>query len=150
MFCLSKGLGAPIGSMLVGDQGFIRLAHRYRKLLGGGMRQVGIIAAAGVYALRHNIERLAEDHVRARKLAEALSEIEAIRVDLEAVQTNIIVVDVSDSGFTVDECILLLEQSGVLVVPFGRTTIRAVTHLDIDDDDIEKSIAAFRKVFTKS
>ena len=150
MFCLSKGLGAPIGSMLVGDTEFIRLAHRYRKLLGGGMRQAGIIAAAGVYALRHNIERLAEDHVRARRLAEALSQIDTIRLDLETVQSNIIVVDVSESGFTVDECILLLEQRGVLVVPFGRTTIRAVTHLDIDDDDVGKSVSVFEKVFTKS
>ncbi len=150
MFCLSKGLGAPIGSMLVGDTEFIRLAHRYRKLLGGGMRQAGIIAAAGVYALRHNIERLAEDHVRARRLAEALSRIDTIRVDLETVQSNIIVVDVSESGLTVDECILLLEQKGVLVVPFGRTTIRVVTHLDIDDDDIEKSVSVFEKVFAKS
>jgi threonine aldolase len=150
MFCLSKGLGAPIGSMLVGDREFIRLAHRYRKLLGGGMRQVGIIAAAGVYALKHNIDRLAEDHVRASRLAHALAAIGTIRVDLEAVQTNIIVIDVSDSSFTVDQCILLLEQEGVLVVPFGRTTIRAVTHLDIDDDDVERSVAAFEKVFATS
>jgi threonine aldolase len=150
MFCLSKGLGAPIGSMLVGDAEFIRVAHRYRKLLGGGMRQAGIIAAAGVYALRHNIERLADDHVRAGRLAEALSGIGTIRVDLETVQTNIIVVDVAGSGFSVDECILLLEQSGVLVVPFGRTTIRAVTHLDIDDDDVEKSVSVFERVFAKS
>jgi threonine aldolase len=150
MFCLSKGLGAPIGSMVVGDAEFIRLAHRYRKLLGGGMRQAGLIAAAGVYALRHNIDRLAEDHVRARKLAEALSGIRSIRIDLETVQTNIVVVDVAGSDFTVDESVLLLEQSGVLVVPFGRTTIRAVTHLDIDDADIEKSVSIFEKVFAKS
>jgi threonine aldolase len=150
MFCLSKGLGAPIGSMLVGDAEFISLARRYRKLLGGGMRQVGIIAAAGVYALRHNIGRLAEDHRRARTLAESLSEIDGILVDLETVQTNIVVIDVSDSGFTVDECTLLLEQHGVLVVPFGRTTVRAVTHLDIDDDDVEKSISVFAKVFGRS
>jgi len=150
MFCLSKGLGAPIGSMLVGSAEFIRLAHRYRKLLGGGMRQAGIIAAAGLYALRHNIERLAEDHVRARNLAEALSEVRSISIDLETVQTNIIVVDVARSGLTVDQSVLLLEQSGVLVVPFGRTTIRAVTHLDIDDADIERSVSVFKKVFAKS
>jgi threonine aldolase len=150
MFCLSKGLGAPIGSMVVGDAEFITLAHRYRKLLGGGMRQAGIIAAAGIYALKNNITRLAEDHARARKLAESLSEIECISIDLETVQTNIIVIDVAESGHTVDECILLLEQRGVLVVPFGRTTIRAVTHLDIDDGDVEKSISAFNRVFAES
>ena len=114
------------------------------------MRQVGIIAAAGLYALKHNIGRLADDHVRARKLAEALSGIETISIDLDTVQTNIIVVDVRESGHTVDECTLLLEQNGVLVVPFGRTTIRAVTHLDIDDDDIDRSVSVFEKVFAKS
>jgi threonine aldolase len=150
MFCLSKGLGAPIGSMLTGDADFIKSAHRYRKLLGGGMRQVGIIAAAGLYALRHNIERLAEDHRRARTLAEAISEIGCVRIDLETVQTNIIVIDVAESGYSVEECTLLLEQAGVLVVPFGRMTVRAVTHLDIDDDDIEKSVSVFKQVFAGS
>jgi threonine aldolase len=148
MFCLSKGLGAPIGSILVGGAEFMRLARRYRKLLGGGMRQVGIIAAAGLYALSHNVERLAEDHERARRIAESLSEIDGIRIDLDTVQTNIIVIDVARSGLSVDESVLLLEQQGVLVVPFGRTTVRAVTHLDIDDDDVEKSVSAFGKVFT--
>jgi threonine aldolase len=147
MFCLSKGLGAPIGSMVTGDEDFIKLAHRYRKLLGGGMRQVGIIAAAGLYALRHNVERLAEDHRRARVIAEAISGIGSIRIDLDTVQTNIIVIDVAGSGHSVDQCTLLLEQNGVLVVPFGRTKIRAVTHLDVDDDDMERSVAGFREVF---
>jgi threonine aldolase len=150
MFCLSKGLGAPIGSMLTGDAEFIKLAHRYRKLLGGGMRQAGIIAAAGLYALRHNIDRLADDHARARRFAEAVSGLDGVRIDLETVQTNIIVIDVAESDYSVDQCTLLLEQHGVLVVPFGRTTIRAVTHLDIDDDDIEKSVDVFERVFTGS
>jgi threonine aldolase len=114
------------------------------------MRQAGIIAAAGLYALRHHVDRLVEDHVRATKFAEALSAIDGIRIDLDSVQTNIIVVDVSGSGFSVDESVLLLEQSGVLVVPFGRTTIRAVTHLDVDDDDVTKAISVFEKVFSKS
>jgi threonine aldolase len=149
MFCLSKGLGAPVGSMLLGDAGFIELARRYRKLLGGGMRQVGIIAAAGLYALRHNIARLAEDHVRARQLAERLTRIAVLDIDMETVQTNIIVIDVGRSRHSVDECVLLLEKSGVLVVPFGRTTIRAVTHLDIDDEDVEQAVSVFEQVFSE-
>ena len=149
MFCLSKGLGAPIGSMLVGDEDFVHRARRYRKLLGGGMRQAGIIAAAGVYALKHNITRLREDHERARRLAEGLAEIPGIDVDLDTVQTNIIVVDLTKSGISVSDSTLLLEQRGVLVVPFGRTKIRAVTHLDIDDEDVNRATAAFRQVFSQ-
>lgn len=148
MFCLSKGLGAPIGSVVVGDSDFIQRAHRNRKLLGGGMRQVGIIAAAGIYALENNIERLADDNERARNLAESIAGISSVSVDLDTVQTNIIVVDVAKSGLTVDEAIIRLEQEHVLVVPFGRTTIRAVTHLDIDDDDLDRAIEVFEKVFT--
>jgi threonine aldolase len=148
MFCLSKGLGAPVGSMLAGSRDFIHRARRNRKLLGGGMRQVGILAAAGVYGLRHNVDRLPEDHRRARRLAEGLSQIGGIDIDLDTVQTNIVVVDVGRSGFSVDESTLLLEKGGVLVVPFGRTTIRAVTHLDIDDEDVTLAIAAFEKVFS--
>jgi threonine aldolase len=147
MFCLSKGLGAPIGSVVTGSRDFIRRAHRGRKLLGGGMRQAGIVAAAGVYALENNIDRLAEDNSRARKLAEAISEIASVAVDLDTVQTNIVVVDVDGSGLNVDEAVLRLEQNGVLVVPFGGTTIRAVTHLDVDDGDIDRTIEVFEKVF---
>ncbi len=147
MFCLSKGLGAPIGSILAGDAAFIKKARRYRKLLGGGMRQVGIIASAGIFALEHNIDRLAEDHRRARRLAEKVSGIEGLKIDLESVQTNIVVIDVAGSGLSVEECTNMLERKGVLVIPFGRTTVRAVTHLDIDDEDIEKAISAFDRVF---
>ena len=147
MFCLSKGLGAPIGSVLAGDAEFIRKARRYRKLLGGGMRQVGIIASAGIYALENNIDRLGEDHRRARHLAETLSRIPGLSIDLESVQTNIVVIDVAGSGLCVEECTNMLEKHGVLVIPFGRTTVRAVTHLDIDDEDIEKAVSAFDKVF---
>jgi threonine aldolase len=149
MFCLSKGLGTPIGSMVVGDRDFIKAAHRNRKLLGGGMRQVGIIAAAGIYALENNIDRLADDNARARRLGESISGIRTIAIDLETVQTNIIVVDVAGSVLSVEDAILRLEQEGVLVVPFGGTTIRAVTHLDIDDGDIDRTIEAFEKVFAR-
>jgi threonine aldolase len=149
MFCLSKGLGAPIGSMVAGGREFIGLARRYRKLLGGGMRQAGIIAAAGIYALKHNIARLADDHRRARVLAEAVAGIGSLAVDLETVQTNIVVIDVSKTGRSVDECVLLLEKHGVRVVPFGRTRIRVVTHLDVDDADVRRAISAFEQVFAK-
>ncbi len=147
MFCLSKGLGAPIGSVVVGDRDFIKRAHRNRKLLGGGMRQAGIIAAAGVYALENNIGRLADDNARARRLAESVSGVPGVAIDLETVQTNIVVVDVAGSGLGMDEAILRLEEEGILVLPFGGTTIRAVTHLDIDDDDIDRATMAFEKVF---
>jgi len=150
MFCLSKGLGAPIGSMLAGDAAFILLARRYRKMLGGGMRQAGIIAAAGLYALRHNVARLGDDHKRARALAEALAGIGKLAVDLATVETNIVVIDVAKTGLTVQECLLLLEKQGVLVVPFGRTRMRAVTHLDIDDADVDGAIRIFEKVFGKA
>jgi len=150
MFCLSKGLGAPIGSILAGNAEFIKKARRYRKLLGGGMRQVGIIAAAGIYALDHNIDRLGDDHRKARWLAETLSRLPGLTIDLESVQTNIVVIDVAGSGLSVEECTNMLEKQGVLVIPFGRTTVRAVTHLDIDDEDIEKAISAFDGVFAQN
>jgi threonine aldolase len=149
MFCLSKGLGAPIGSMLVGAKYFIKQAHRNRKLLGGGMRQVGVIAAAGLYALNNNIQRLADDHARARRIAEAVAEIPGVSIDLESVQTNIVVVDLGGSGLSVDDAIIHLEKEGVLVLPFGGTTIRAVTHLDIDDADVDRTIEVFHKVFAR-
>jgi threonine aldolase len=149
MFCLSKGLGAPIGSMVAGDADFITRAHRSRKLLGGGMRQVGIIAAAGVYALKNNVERLAEDHERAGRFAEALAGMPGLSVDQRTVQTNIVVVDLADAGLGLEDAIIRLEKEGVLVVPFGRTTLRAVTHLDIDDEDVDRAIEAFDRVFSR-
>ncbi len=96
-FCLSKGLGAPVGSMLVGSDEFIDRAHRWRKMAGGGMRQAGILAAAGIYALQHNVERLAEDHLKARSLAEGLVEIKGLDVELDKVETNMVFVS-SDPG----------------------------------------------------
>jgi threonine aldolase len=150
MFCLSKGLGAPIGSILAGRAEFIRKARRYRKLLGGGMRQVGIIASAGIYALENNVDRLVDDHRRARRLAETVASMPGLSVDLESVQTNIIVIDFADSGISPEEGTNMLEKHGVLVIPFGGTTVRAVTHLDIDDEDIQKAISAFDRVFAQN
>jgi threonine aldolase len=150
MFCLSKGLGAPIGSILAGSAEFIGKARRYRKLLGGGMRQVGIIASAGIYALGNNVDRLGDDHRRARRLAEAVAAMPGLSIDLDTVQTNIVVIDLAESGISSEDGTNMLEKHGVLVIPFGGTTVRAVTHLDIDDEDIEKAISAFDKVFAQN
>ena len=149
MFCLSKGLGAPIGSMVVGDADFILAARRYRKMLGGGMRQVGLIAAAGLYALRTNVARLKDDHARARRLAEGVAGIRGLSVDLGTVETNIVVIDVAGTGLDVDDCVVRLEKQGVLVAGFGRARVRAVAHLDIDDADVDRAIAAFERAFAK-
>ena len=140
--CLSKGLGAPVGSLVAGDADFVERAHRWRKLFGGGMRQAGILAAAGLYALEHNIERLAEDHARARTLAEGIDALDGFSVDLDAVQTNMCYIELTgvQSG---QEAVAALAERGVDVLDLGPTMLRAVTHLHVDDDDIEHAIAAF-------
>ena len=141
--CLSKGLGAPVGSVLVGTRSFIDRAHRWRKLFGGGMRQSGILAAAGLYALEHNIKRLADDHNRARRLAEGLGEITGLSVDQEAVQTNMVYLETKEpaKGY-VDR----LAEMGVGCFALGDRLIRLVTHLQIDDEGIEEVIMAFNEV----
>ncbi len=137
--CLSKGLGAPVGSVLVGSAEFVRRATRARKLLGGGMRQAGIIAAAGLFALRHNIERLAEDHRRCALLARRLAKAPRLAVDPDAVETNMVFADARPSGLTAVEAVRRLAGRGVLCLDEGPTTIRFVTHLDLDDDDVEEA-----------
>ncbi len=139
--CLSKGLGAPIGSLVCGERDFIRRARFVRKRLGGGMRQVGILAAAGLYAISHNRDRLAEDHRRARVLAEGLSGIPECDIDPSDVETNILRIGVR-TGSPERWC-AEIEKHGVMVVPFGPGAVRAVTHLDVDDDGIRAAIAAF-------
>ena len=148
--CLSKGLGAPIGSVITGDSDFIRIARRNRKMFGGGMRQVGIIAAAGIYSIENNFNRLIEDHRNAKALAQGLSKIPKISVDLESVQTNIVVIDIKESGLEVGEALEKLKEKNVLAVPFGKTQIRCVTHLDVNRDDIYKALEVFRQVFESS
>jgi threonine aldolase len=147
--CLSKGLGAPVGSMLAGSDEFIQRARRFRKMFGGGMRQVGILAAAGLYALDHLVERLAQDHLHARMLAEALADLPVISLEPEYVQTNILIVDISPSGLTPQEAVDNLQKHGVLVLPFGPTHLRAVTYLDVNRDGIERAIEGFCKVFNE-
>ena len=140
--CLSKGLGAPVGSVLVGSADLRAQGHRYRKMLGGGMRQAGIIAAAGVHALRHHVERLADDHARARRLAGAMEAMPGLRVDLESVQTNIIMarVESGDAPGLVAAC----KKRGVLFSSLARGWVRLVTHLDIDDEGLDTAIDAIR------
>jgi threonine aldolase len=145
--CFSKGLGAPVGSAVAGSKDFIVQAHRLRKLYGGGMRQVGILAAGALYALEHNLQRLVDDHENAKVLAHGLSQIPGINLDLQSVQTNIVIFDVKESGRAVVEVLEELKKRGVLVVPFGATTLRAVTHLDVNRQDIEKALAVCREVF---
>ena len=138
--CLSKGLGAPVGSMIIGSKGFITKARRNRKLFGGGMRQAGLLAAAAIYALDHNLERLVEDHANARFLAEGLNRLDGFDIDLTHVQTNIVIVEIAGTGKKADEVLDILKQNGILAVPFGVTKIRFVTHLDVTEDDCQKAV----------
>ena len=145
-FCLSKNLGAPIGSMVVGRQGFIDDVRRLRKMLGGGMRQVGLIAAAGIVALETMVDRLADDHRRARLLAESLIDLPEIELNLDEVQTNMVFFRVTGSRFTWQSFIRELSDHGIRMAELGHGRIRAVVHYQIDDDDIEQTIATFKKI----
>jgi len=145
--CLSKGLGAPVGSVLCGSQAFIDEARRFRKMLGGGMRQVGILAAAGIHALNHHVERLVEDHDNARRLARGLAQMPGIRLDPERVVTNIVILDVADTGLGANEVVERLARAGVLLIAFGPTTVRAVTHLDVSAADIDRALAIIARCF---
>jgi threonine aldolase len=146
--CFSKGLGAPVGSVIAGSGEFINRAHRYRKVYGGGMRQAGILAAAALYAMDHHIGRLAEDHDHAKHLAESVSVLPGVEVDLRSVQTNIIFIDVSGTRYSGPEAQQILEERGVLVLALSPTRIRAVTHLEINDADIDKAVTIFQEVFS--
>lgn len=145
-FDLSKGLGCPVGGVLSGDSAFIRDAWWWKQRLGGAMRQAGILAAAGLYALEHHIERLAEDHRNARLFAEYIAEIPGISVTLETVETNIIFFDVAATGLSAAEVSERLKSHGVLIGPIGKSRLRAVTHLDISQVDVETAAKALRKV----
>ncbi len=139
-FCLSKGLGAPVGSLLCGSNELIREARRWRKTLGGGMRQAGVIAAAGLYALEHNVERLADDHENAAELARCLSEIDELGVDPAATQTNMVFVDLG----VIDSLELteFLRDRDILIQ--GSGSLRLVTHLDVGERDIATVVDAFK------
>ncbi len=144
--CLSKGLGAPVGSLVAGSAVFIDRVHRFRKMFGGGMRQAGILAAAGLYALDHHLERLEKDHKNAKRLALALSEIKGVTVNPDQVETNIVIFDVENTGMTAQQVSEGMKKKGVLIHAVNKRLIRLVTHLDVSSADIGKSLKAFKKV----
>lgn len=145
--CLSKGLGAPVGSVIAGSADFIAEARKYRKVFGGGMRQAGVLAAAGIYALQNNRHRLQEDHANARFLAEALSTIRGFDIDLESVQTNIVIISVEKSGMSPDKILTTLRAKGVLLTPGNYMGLRAVTHLDVSADQVRQAVEIIRQTF---
>jgi threonine aldolase len=140
MVCMSKGLGAPVGSLLAGPMALMERAWRIRRRLGGAMRQSGILAAAGLFALEHNRSRLAEDHRRAKMLAQGAGRIGGLRV--EPPETNIVMLDVEAPGVTAEVILAFLAERGVLMVPFGPKRIRAVTHMDVDDEGVSLALGA--------
>lgn len=144
--CFSKGLGAPIGSIVAGTKLFIERCHRFRKMFGGGMRQVGILAAAATYALDHNVDRLAEDHANARRLGEAIAAMPGIRLNPSDVETNIVIFEVEPRLGSAPEFQRKLEERGVWLFSTGPTKCRAVTHLDVSREQIDRAISAFREI----
>ena len=140
--CLSKGLGAPVGSLLLGSEEFISKAHRVRKVMGGGMRQAGYLAAAGIYALNNNIDRLADDHARAKYISESIKEAPYIE-STEEPETNILMVNLTISA---EEYLKKLENGGMLAIGFGPKRIRITTHLDVSEADIEKAVSIMKNL----
>ncbi len=143
--CLSKGLGAPVGSIIMGENGMIEEAFRVRKSWGGGMRQIGILAAAGLYAVENNFKRLAEDHENAKTLANHLTQIDGVEIDASLVETNIVVF--KSATLSSEEIISKSKEKGLLLVPIGVGVLRAVTHLDISREDIERAKQILTEVF---
>lgn len=147
-FCLSKGLAAPVGSVVCGTKAFIAEARRARKVLGGGMRQAGVLAAAGIVALTEMVDRLEEDHANARRLAEGLAEVPGLSIDPTLYQTNIVYVDVVAPNLTGNAVAERLESEGVRVLALGPQRIRAVTNYHVSAEDIDYALDAFRRVMT--
>lgn len=143
---LSKGLGAPIGSVLAGRKADMPRAVRYRRMFGGAMRQAGLIAAAGSYAITHNLGRLAEDHANARIIAEALAGCPAVTLDLSTVQTNIVVFHLRDGAPAADAVVAAARAKGVMVLAFAKRTVRAVTHLDVTKAQCAEAGAVLRAI----
>jgi threonine aldolase len=147
-FCLSKGLGSPVGSILLGTKDFITEARVWRKRFGGGMRQVGILAAAGLIALTESPKILHIDHENAKLLAEGVANIKGISINAEAVKTNIVIFDISETGKTSGEICNKLKEYSILAIPFGKA-IRMVTHYDVSREDIEKTLSVLQNVIGK-
>jgi threonine aldolase len=145
-FCLSKGLGAPVGSMVCGTRPFINEARRARKLLGGGMRQAGILAAAGIIALSEMVDRLADDHANAHKLALGLAQIPGISIDPDQIRTNILFFEVTRKDLTPEQFVQRIGTEGVRMLPVGARRVRAVTHYHISSEDVDRALSVISKV----
>jgi threonine aldolase len=150
MFCLSKGLGAPVGSMILGSRAFIQKARVYRKMFGGGMRQAGVLAAAGLLALEKSPARLHIDHENAKLLANAIAEIPGLRIDAAKVRTNIVIFDCSQTGQTAVEFCEALAQHGILAQDTALHSVRLVTHCDVSRAGIDRAVAVLREVVAKT
>lgn len=146
--CLSKGLGAPVGSIIAGSREFVKDSYRVRKAWGGGMRQSGILAAAGLYALKNNIDRLAEDHNKAKRLAAVIKESKNLEIDIESVQTNILIF--KPLKISVEEALKKCREKGLLLLVGKIDSLRAITHMDVSDSQIEKAIKILKEVFEGS
>ncbi|MEO1257637.1 MAG: GntG family PLP-dependent aldolase [Bacteroidota bacterium] len=144
--CLSKGLGAPVGSLLIGDQGFIKKARRVRKVMGGGMRQAGYLAAACIYALDHHVERLKEDNRRAKVLGETLAAMSWV-TSVRPVKTNIVIFDLQ-APLTADKFLQKIKEQGINAAPFGPSTVRFVTHLDFTEEMLRRTVEVLKGVIT--
>jgi threonine aldolase len=145
-FCLSKALSCPVGSVLCGSQEFIDEARKWRKMVGGGMRQAGVLAAAGLVALDTMINRLAEDHANARQLAQGLANIDGLKLDPDSIQSNIVIFEVDESVSAASQVISALAREGVLVTYPGKQSIRMVTHRHISSADIDEALSRVSKV----
>ena len=148
-FALSKGLSAPVGSVLLGNREFIEQARRLRKMLGGSMRQAGVLAAAGIVALQTGIDRLAEDHAHARQLAKSLAEIPSLRVDPRTVQTNMVMIDTQDTGLRADQLVAALKERGIRASSRPPYTVRFVTHRMIGETEIEILLQALKEILAE-
>jgi threonine aldolase len=148
-FCLSKALSCPVGSVLCGSREFIDQALRWRKMVGGGMRQAGVLAAAGLVALDSMVDRLAEDHANARKLAQGLANINGLKLDPDRIQTNIVIFDLDSSVGTAGDLIRALRSQDLLVSSPGRHSIRMVTHRHIDGADIDEALGRVSRAWSE-
>jgi len=147
--CLSKSLGAPVGSLLISsDRQLIDRARRFRRMYGGAMRQAGVLAAAGIYALEHHVARLTDDHSHAKKLARLLQQIPSVQIAPQHVETNIVIFDVTDQRRTPAEIVAALKEQGVLINAIGGLSYRAVTHLNVSSKQIDEAGAVFMRVLT--
>jgi threonine aldolase len=145
-FCLSKGLAAPVGSLICGTQDFINEARRARKLVGGGMRQAGVLAAAGIVALNEMVDRLADDHANARKLAEGLANMEGVDIDHNGIKNNIVYFEITRENLTAFELESRLNEKGIKILAFGPRRLRAVTHYHISSEDIDIALGGFSEI----